>query len=218
MTGSNAVNVFLGLGLPWSIAAIYWGYGLYSDEHEEAWLKTYGGEYAVTADGTIVGRGNTQYPASPKPATPAPTYMKRKRKEGPGRRQGYWFGETAPIGLLCRRARWAMVAVFTICALTTIAVLYYRRVTIGAELGGPRRAKRHAALGASGSSTSSRRSCRRHDQAPSVAVVTRGRFSGGVDGALTNPGFRRERRGGETLAASPFVRSVLVVTAPCVNV
>ena len=39
------------------------------------------------------------------------------------------------------------VAVFTICALTTIAVLYYRRVTIGAELGGPKAsAKRHAAL------------------------------------------------------------------------
>ena len=29
VTGSNAVNVFLGLGLPWSIAAIYWGFGLY---------------------------------------------------------------------------------------------------------------------------------------------------------------------------------------------
>lgn len=24
ITGSNAVNVFLGIGLPWSIAAIYW--------------------------------------------------------------------------------------------------------------------------------------------------------------------------------------------------
>ena len=24
VTGSNSVNVFLGLGLPWTIAAIYW--------------------------------------------------------------------------------------------------------------------------------------------------------------------------------------------------
>ena len=24
MTGSNAVNVFLGLGLPWMIGALYW--------------------------------------------------------------------------------------------------------------------------------------------------------------------------------------------------
>ena len=24
ITGSNSVNVFLGLGLPWAIAAIYW--------------------------------------------------------------------------------------------------------------------------------------------------------------------------------------------------
>ena len=39
------------------------------------------------------------------------------------------------------------VGVFTICALTTIAMLYYRRVTVGAELGGDMRtAKRHACM------------------------------------------------------------------------
>ena len=149
VTGSNAVNVFLGLGLPWSIAAIYWGYGLYSDEHEEAWLKTYGGEYAVTADGTIVGRGKTQYPPNPKPATPAPTYMTNVRgKKGPDGGRDIGFGETAPIGFIVPAGSLGLsVAVFTICALTTIAVLYYRRVTIGAELGGPKAsAKRHAAL------------------------------------------------------------------------
>ena len=143
------VNVFLGLGLPWSIAAIYWGFGLYSDDHEEAWLKTYGGEYAVTSDGTIVGRGGTKYPPAVATATPAPTYMKDVRgKKGPDGGRDIGFGETAPIGFIVPAGSLGLsVAVFTICALTTIAVLYYRRVTIGAELGGPKAsAKRHAAL------------------------------------------------------------------------
>ncbi len=152
VTGSNAVNVFLGLGLPWSIAAIYWGMGLYSDEHEEAWLKTYGGEYAVAGDGTIYGRGKTQYPpATPvvAPATPQPTMMKDIRgKKGPDGGRNIGFGHTEPIGFIVPAGSLGLsVAVFTICALTTIAVLYYRRVTIGAELGGPKAsAKRHAAL------------------------------------------------------------------------
>ena len=149
VTGSNAVNVFLGLGLPWSIAAIYWGMGLYSDEHEEAWLKTYGGEYAVTGDGTIVGRGGTKYPPAVATATPAPTRMMDVRgKKGPDGGRNIGFGETEPIGFIVPAGSLGLsVAVFTICALTTIAVLYYRRVTIGAELGGPKAsAKRHAAL------------------------------------------------------------------------
>ena len=141
------MNVFLGLGLPWSIAAIYWGFGLYSDDHEEAWLKTYGGSYAVTADGTIVGRGSKQYPANPSTSTPAPTYMKDVRgKKGPD--GGRDIGFTNDIAFVVPAGSLGLsVAVFTVCALTTIAVLYYRRVTIGAELGGPKAsAKRHAAL------------------------------------------------------------------------
>jgi len=37
VTGSNSVNVFLGLGLPWMIAAIYWSMGLRTD----AWQARY---------------------------------------------------------------------------------------------------------------------------------------------------------------------------------
>jgi len=39
VTGSNSVNVFLGLGLPWSIAALYWQVNGVSDE----WIERYGG-------------------------------------------------------------------------------------------------------------------------------------------------------------------------------
>ena len=117
---------------------------------EEAWLKMYGGEYAVAADGTIYGRGKTQYPpATPvvAPATPQPTMMKDIRgKKGPD--GGRNIGFTNDIAFIVPAGSLGLsVAVFTICALTTIAVLYYRRVTIGAELGGPKAsAKRHAAL------------------------------------------------------------------------
>ena len=38
VTGSNAVNVFLGLGLPWLIAAAYWD----SEKANEDWLAKYG--------------------------------------------------------------------------------------------------------------------------------------------------------------------------------
>ena len=146
------MNVFLGLGLPWSIAAIYWGFGLYSDDHEEAWLKTYGGEYAVAGDGTIYGRGKTTYPANPPvtgTATPQPTSMENVRgKKGPDGGRDIGWGETEPIGFIVPAGSLGLsVAVFKVCALTTIGVLYYRRVTVGAELGGPKAtAKRHAAL------------------------------------------------------------------------
>jgi solute carrier family 8 (sodium/calcium exchanger) len=40
ITGSNSVNVFLGLGLPWMIASVYWTF-LYSAADEEAWRARY---------------------------------------------------------------------------------------------------------------------------------------------------------------------------------
>jgi len=41
VTGSNSVNVFLGLGLPWMIAAIYWQAGLASTEEVLKWKMKY---------------------------------------------------------------------------------------------------------------------------------------------------------------------------------
>jgi solute carrier family 8 (sodium/calcium exchanger) len=42
ITGSNSVNVFLGLGLPWTIAAVYWSY--YGSGEEDAWRARYAAE------------------------------------------------------------------------------------------------------------------------------------------------------------------------------
>ena len=36
VTGSNSVNVFLGIGVPWSMAAIYWKL----KPREDAWAPT----------------------------------------------------------------------------------------------------------------------------------------------------------------------------------
>merc|ERR1719498_981968 len=42
VTGSNSVNVFLGLGLPWCIAAIYWAIVPTSGETADTWRVRYG--------------------------------------------------------------------------------------------------------------------------------------------------------------------------------
>eukprot|EP01051_Picozoa_sp_SAG22_P010148 SAG22_NODE_894_length_6640_cov_3.923559_4_plen_880_part_00 len=44
VTGSNSVNVFLGLGLPWLIGAIYWSH-MADEEAVEGWLSKYRRDY-----------------------------------------------------------------------------------------------------------------------------------------------------------------------------
>jgi len=43
ITGSNSVNVFLGLGLPWALAAVYWSH-LASEEAQAEWAARYTSE------------------------------------------------------------------------------------------------------------------------------------------------------------------------------
>ena len=65
ITGSNSVNVFLGLGLPWAAAAIYWA--LHGDEQEVAWRKRYQNEpwYSPTMPvGFAVPAGDLGYSVS----------------------------------------------------------------------------------------------------------------------------------------------------------
>ena len=43
VTGSNSVNVFLGLGLPWMLAAFYWAFP-HGEAVEREWRARYSGE------------------------------------------------------------------------------------------------------------------------------------------------------------------------------
>lgn len=53
VTGSNAVNVFLGLGMPWLIAAIYWSDAFVSDSDKAAWLGKYCGSNPTEVDSAL---------------------------------------------------------------------------------------------------------------------------------------------------------------------
>jgi solute carrier family 8 (sodium/calcium exchanger) len=105
VTGSNCVNVFLGLGLPWSIAAMYWDNAGKTPE----WIK----------------------------------------KDFKGLNYETEWGDKCPDGCFLVPAGNLSfsVTVFTMTALSCIALLCVRRVLYGGELGGPAfAAKRDAVI------------------------------------------------------------------------
>merc|ERR1719254_240910 len=53
VTGSNSVNVFLGLGLPWMIAAIYWKF-IATCEEGDSWSLAYPDQAASYPEGIFV--------------------------------------------------------------------------------------------------------------------------------------------------------------------
>merc|ERR1711970_720975 len=89
VTGSNSVNVFLGLGMPWTLGALYW----WSKEQDSEWERA--------------------YPDVSKDRDGRPAFVVMSTNLG------------------------FMVAVFTICALLALSILYLRRKKVGGELGGP---------------------------------------------------------------------------------
>merc|ERR1711988_387249 len=92
VTGSNSVNVFLGLGLPWTIASLYWAINGATDDWDARFPEK---DYS--------------------------TLRKHYR--------GAFVVEAGSLGI--------SVATFSCCACVCLATLYFRRVTYGAELGGP---------------------------------------------------------------------------------
>lgn len=105
VTGSNSVNVFLGLGLPWTMGAFYWD----SSGRTEEWDRRF-------------WKGSTY-------------------KE--------LWGDTYPNGgfLVPAGSLSFSVTVFVVTAVTCIAILIWRRMRYGGELGGPAFAqKRDAAI------------------------------------------------------------------------
>jgi solute carrier family 8 (sodium/calcium exchanger) len=95
VTGSNCVNVFLGLGLPWTFGALYWD----GEGKSEAWIK----------------------------------------KDFKGLNYEEEWGSKCPEGcfLVPAGSLSFSVTIFTITAVTCVALLMYRRAAYGGELGGP---------------------------------------------------------------------------------
>jgi solute carrier family 8 (sodium/calcium exchanger) len=100
VTGSNAVNVFLGLGLPWMMAGAYWDLGTHDAEEIAYW----GGLYWDSES----------------------AYLKKLVANGQ-------VAFAVPAGSLG-----ASVIIFVVCASACLSLIYYRRVTYGFELGGPK--------------------------------------------------------------------------------
>jgi len=105
ITGSNSVNVFLGLGLSWTIGAIYWG-------------------DAKKADDTFWNRkmGDSTY------------------------RELYWADNPHGGFFVMGGSLGFSVGVYTACAFACLALLFFRRVRYGGELGGPKTAQIRDAL------------------------------------------------------------------------
>lgn len=93
VTGSNSVNVFLGLGLPWSIGAIYWKF----KDPTPKWISRYP-EDAIRLKG-----------------------------------EARFIVKSDDLGF--------SVLVFSCASLFTLGILTFRRAMLGAELGGPFKAK-----------------------------------------------------------------------------
>jgi len=134
VTGSNAVNVFLGLGLPWMMAAFKWS----GSGPNDAWYERYGMPFMDAAFTT---------PWADSDGADTTVFWK------PGDdKQGC---ETCANKVELGKAQFIMpqgslgfsVAVFCSCALGCFAILAYRRANCGGELGGPAGpAKMHATM------------------------------------------------------------------------
>lgn len=109
VTGSNAVNVFLGLGLPWLMAGCYWDFGSHSDKDMYDWATKY---------------KNTKSPA-----------LKKLVKKCAG--VGGNYNGCTPVFAIESGTLGPSVGIFVCCALCAVAILMWRRKKFGMELGGP---------------------------------------------------------------------------------
>lgn len=116
VTGSNSVNVFLGLGIPWMIGSFYWASANLEDARFAEWNKviTKKGPAGVQVIKDYATAGGSYCPA----------------------------GSTCRGGLVHLAGSLGFsVIVYTICALVALAVLQVRRNTVGGEFGGPDKSK-----------------------------------------------------------------------------
>ncbi|GMH77259.1 hypothetical protein TL16_g07349 [Triparma laevis f. inornata] len=137
VTGSNAVNVFLGLGLPWMIAAFKWS----GSGPDDTWYAQYG--MPVFVDGSDMRAGVLVLASDDASKI---TWVAGTDTQGCELCAKDIPLETAafimPAGTLG-----LSVATFCTCAVLCFVILVYRRGACGAELGGPPGpAKTHATI------------------------------------------------------------------------
>jgi len=106
VTGSNSVNVFLGLGLPWTVGAFYWSY----HGKTQAWRKhLYRGETYEARWGPIYSEGGFIVPAGnlvfsvmvfTVAATLCITLLMWRRRACGAELGGSWFQQRRDTGIL----------------------------------------------------------------------------------------------------------------------
>lgn len=137
ITGSNSVNVFLGLGLPWFIASVYWAAVGETDE----WISR-------VSRGGVAGRKNTKKTKTAMCSChiDCPPYFRPARPLNALLRFLFCFSQVPS----CLRAEYSgaffyvpagelgfSVIIFSVCCVTALGSLMVQRVKHGAELGGP---------------------------------------------------------------------------------
>lgn len=101
VTGSNSVNVFLGLGIPWTIGSIYWTKSSEKRGPSDEWLSRYSYTYMTGSETRLI------------------------------------IDEYADGGFLVPAGALGFsVLVYTTLAFVASVFLYFRRITVGGELGG----------------------------------------------------------------------------------
>merc|ERR1712167_341631 len=130
VTGSNSVNVFLGLGLPWLIQAMFWEF-MATDNNKEKWAARYdcGDDCDTTAgDSEIASKYIAKEKAdNPKNTTDGDNCLSVECVD--------WGGVQAKF-VVPAGALGFSVLVFTAFALMGLGILVARRRVLGYELGG----------------------------------------------------------------------------------
>jgi Ca2+/Na+ antiporter len=119
VTGSNCVNVFLGLGLPWMIASFYWTMMTYTTSSSA--IDTWKCKYTPIAgsDKFNVFESTASYVPSINPLT------------------GKYTSNPNLVFVVPQGSLIVGVIVFCICAVICMLILQSRRIRFGGELGGP---------------------------------------------------------------------------------
>jgi hypothetical protein len=122
VTGSNAVNVFLGLGLPFFIASAFWEFSdSFSDDVKETWYDKYKHIKELKALCDLDVDANDE------------AVMQKA------------YDDCKPLCAVPAGALGTSVTTFCVCALVCFSTLIYRRKTYGYELGGPEKPAKMAA-------------------------------------------------------------------------